>query len=58
MGPFILAVIAVLGIGFGASVVLERFQSTADRAYVGSGARPDPEPKLQGSKVEAVKPKS
>ena len=36
------------GIGFGASVALDGYQRTADSAYVGSGARPDPEPKLRG----------
>lgn len=53
MGPFILAVVVALGIGVGASVILERYQSTADKAYTGSGARPDPEPSLSG----VVKPK-
>ena len=48
MGPFILAVVAVIGIGIGSSVILNGMQKTADSAYVGSGARPDPEPKLRG----------
>ncbi len=42
MGPFLLGVLAVIGIGFVASVALESYQKTADQAYVGSGARPDP----------------
>jgi hypothetical protein len=52
MGPFLLAVVVALGLGVGASVVLEKFQKTADKAYVGTGARPDHDPKLDG-----VKPK-
>lgn len=40
MKAFILAVIVVVGIGFGASVVLESYQRTAEVAYQGSGARP------------------
>lgn len=48
MGPFILAVVAVIGIGVGSSVVLNGMQKYADSAYVGGGARPDPEPKLHG----------
>ena len=49
MGAILAALIAVIGIGFGASVVLERYQQTADSAYVGSGAKPDPEPSLRGT---------
>jgi hypothetical protein len=48
MGPFLLAIVVIVGIGFGASVALENWQKTADSAYVGSGARPDPDPKLRG----------
>lgn len=48
MMAFILAIVAMVGIGFGASVALDGFQRTADSAFVGSGARPDPEPKLRG----------
>lgn len=47
MMAFILAIIAVIGISFGASVALEGYQRTADSAFVGAGARPDPEPKLR-----------
>ena len=50
MGPFILAVIVAAGIGFGASVVLEGFQKTADKTFTGSGARPDHDPKLDDGK--------
>ena len=57
MGPFMLAVVVALGLGFGASVALERFQGTADRAYVGSGARPDPDLKWQAL-GEKPKPKT
>ena len=45
MKAFLLALIAVAGIGYGASILLETFQQTADSAYVGSGARPDLDPK-------------
>lgn len=48
MKAFILAVLAVIGIGFAASVVLDGYQRTVDASLVGSGARPDPEPKLRG----------
>ena len=47
MMAFLFALIAVVGIGFGASVVLDKFNSSVDSAYVGGGARPDPDPKLQ-----------
>jgi hypothetical protein len=52
MGAFLAAVIAVVGIGYGAAIVLEGFQRTADSAYVGSGAKPDPEPKLRGGPLK------
>lgn len=45
MWAFLAAVIAVVGIGYGASVALESYQQTADSAFVGSGAKPSPEPK-------------
>ena len=48
MKAFLLAVLAVVGISFAAAFALESFQQTADRAFVGKGARPDPEPKLRG----------
>jgi hypothetical protein len=51
MGAFLAAVIAVIGIGYGAAIVLETYQRTADSEYVGSGARPDPEPSLRGVKA-------
>lgn len=50
MLAFLAAVIAVIGIGFGASVVLDQYQRTVDMTYVGGGAKPDPEPKLRGPK--------
>ncbi len=40
MKAFLLAALCVAGIGFGASVVLETYQRTAENAYQGSGARP------------------
>lgn len=48
MKAFILAVVAVVAISAVAAVTLEAFQRTADSAFVGKGARPDPEPKLRG----------
>ena len=48
MGPFLLGVIVAVGIGIGASIALEGYQKSADMQYVGSGARPDPEPTLGG----------
>lgn len=38
----------MIGISYGAAVALESYQRTADRAYVGYGAKPDPEPTLRG----------
>lgn len=49
MKTFILAVAAMIGISYGAAVVLERYQRTADIAFVGYGAKPDPEPTLHTS---------
>lgn len=46
MKAFFLALLAVIGIGIGASFVLNTFQGTVDRPVAGSGARPDPEPRL------------
>lgn len=43
MKAFLLAVIAVVAISYGASVALDTYQRTADAAYVGAGAKPDPE---------------
>ena len=43
MVPFIAAVIAVIGIGFGAAYVLEGFQRTVDRSYQTGGVRIDQE---------------
>ena len=51
MKAFLSAFLAVVGIGIAASVILDRFQGTADSVYVGKGARPDPEPKLRGDKA-------
>lgn len=56
MAAFFYALIAVIVIGYGSSVVLEGFQRTVDAKHVGSGARPDPEPKLQG--VDKAEPKT
>jgi hypothetical protein len=48
MKAFLAAVVAVIAIGVGASVVLETYQRTADKAYTGPGARIDPDPRLTG----------
>ena len=48
MKAFFWAFMAMIGISYVASVVLENYQGTADSAFVGKGARPDPEPKLRG----------
>jgi hypothetical protein len=48
MKAFLASVVAVVGIALGAMFVLETYQQTADSRFVGSGARPDPEPKLRG----------
>jgi hypothetical protein len=46
---FVLAIAAMIGISYGAAIALESFQRTSDRAYVGYGAKPDPEPALGGT---------
>ncbi len=50
MKAFLAAVLAVIGIGFAASVVLEGYQTTVDSSFVGSGARLDPDAKLRAPK--------
>ena len=45
---FLLAIAAMIGIAWASAIVLEKFQRTADYAYVGYGAKPDPEPSLHG----------
>ncbi|WP_376800308.1 hypothetical protein [Candidatus Raskinella chloraquaticus] len=50
MKMFVSAVVAMLLIIGGAVVVLEGYQKTVDAAFVGSGARPDPEVSLRGGK--------
>jgi hypothetical protein len=55
MIAFLAAVLVAVGIGVGASVMLESYQATADSAFVSqASARIDPEPKLRGPQ----KPKS
>jgi len=49
MKAFLSALVAVAVIGYGASIVLENYQQTVDSRFVGSGARPDPDPKLRGA---------
>lgn len=49
MKAFLAAVVVVVGISIGASILLETYQSTADRAFTSSGARIDPDPRLTGS---------
>lgn len=51
MTSFIAAVLAVVGIGIGASFLLEMQQRTADEAYTTSGARVDLDPRLNGGTV-------
>ena len=55
MGAFIAAVLVAIGISVGASIVLEKYQTTADRAYPAPGVRIDAEPSLSS---ETPKPKS
>lgn len=50
MGAFFAAILVALAVGVGASFVLERYQTTADRAYDAPGVRMDAEPKLTGEK--------
>lgn len=49
---FLLAIVAMIAISWGSAIVLERYQRTADYAYVGYGAKPDPEPSLHGGSVK------
>jgi hypothetical protein len=49
MTSFIAAVLAVIGISIGASILLETQQRTADTAYTTSGARVDLDPRLNGA---------
>lgn len=51
MTSFIAAVLAVIGIGIGASFLLETQQRTADQAFTTSGARVDLDPRLTGGAV-------
>ena len=48
MTSFIAAVLAVVGIAIGASMLLETLQRTADATYTTSGARVDLDPRLSG----------
>ena len=50
MGAFLASIIVVVGLSFGAMFGLETIQRYADSAYLGSGARPDPDPRLQPPK--------
>jgi hypothetical protein len=52
MKAFLAAVLAVIGIGFVASFVLETQQRNADVAYSTTGARIDADPRLSGGKVQ------
>ncbi len=54
MKAFAFSVLAIVGISAAAAVILERYQRTVDSAFVGSGARPDPEPKLHGGEQKAA----
>ncbi len=53
MKAFFFALMAVIGISYVASVVLETYQATVDGAFVGKGARPDPDPKLHGDRPKS-----
>lgn len=50
MKMFVSAVIALVLITGGAVIILDNYQKTVDAAFVGSGARPDPELSLRGGK--------
>ncbi|MFM9942379.1 MAG: hypothetical protein ACKVP7_23095 [Hyphomicrobiaceae bacterium] len=54
MKAFLAAVLAVVAIGYASAFILETYQRTVDNQHVGSGARPDPEPKLR-DKVDKPK---
>ena len=49
MTSFIAAVLAVIGIGVGASLLLETQQRTADTSFTTTGARVDLDPRLSGN---------
>jgi hypothetical protein len=49
MTSFIAAVLAVVGMSIGASMLLETQQRTADAAYTTTGARVDLDPRLNGA---------
>lgn len=51
MKSFAFAIVAIIAISVTASYVLEIYQHTVDSSFVGSGARPDPEPKLIDKKA-------
>jgi hypothetical protein len=55
MLAFLLALIAVIGIGYGASIGLEGYQRTSDRTYIGAGAKPDPDPRWADLKAPVKK---
>ena len=40
MNAFLLAVLVLIGSSYGAALVLENYQRSAETAYVGSGAKP------------------
>ena len=49
MIAFLAAVLAVIGISIGASIVLDTQQRTVDSAYATSGTRVDLDPRLDGA---------
>ena len=49
MKAFLAAVLAVAGISFSASILLETYQRTADQAYAGPGTRVDLDKRLTGA---------
>ena len=49
MKAFLAAVLTVVVIGFGASVLLSNYQRTADNEFAGPGVRIDPDPRMTGA---------
>jgi hypothetical protein len=52
MTSFVSAVVAVVIISLGASIILETQQRTADRSYTTGGARVDLDPRLNGGEAK------
>lgn len=54
MWAFLTALVAVIGISYGAAIALSSYQKTADTAYTTVGARPDPEVQLKSGQLHAT----